>query len=821
MNPSDMLASPSSGWRSSNDFTDMAKKNHKPNRGGPPALNNGIGAHGHQGHHGHGSAGAKTQTSPLLNTLWGAAKIPQEESKTETTDGMLAASPSPVSASLPESGRLDAIAATLRNQQARLDEERHTADAISAGFEAREAALAKREGEYGQREALQSEREESLSARDAALTHREREIEDRERDARHGFARQNQRSLHELRDENARLEARRASLAVEIEERLTLSQNAFQTESDAVRRRLAERADRIAGREAELDAREEGLEESRRQFDAHRRTREQMESMSRERVRSEFEGELAQRDQEIDRLRKKNESLARQLDEANDTLDGYDDLRDTLGDRAPAELLQELEKLEDKNKALKRQVGELEAQATIDEFNAACKERDRAVEEVNQLRIELAGYKQIAHTKSMEALQRQRAADELHIMQVRNQAMKLHLDELETTIGKMTDGRKSASAFVELSRMDVDAAYQIERPVNPVDDLKTFTDELRIRLACVQPDNPLYFRAEDLQLFLGGLAMSQLHVFQGISGTGKTSLAKAFAKVVGGECQDIAVQAGWRDRSDLLGHYNTFERRFAEKECLQAMYRAATPSAKNRVNIILLDEMNLSRPEQYFADFLSALEKEGDDRLIRLVETSPANPPQQLRDGREILVPENLWFIGTANQDETTNELADKTHDRAFVLELPRHEGRFEIAQRLRPRTIAFESLDKAFKATQKSAREAIDERLDIIGDSDLTSVLAQHFGIGWGNRFERQARKFLPVVAAAGGSIAQGLDHLLAIRVFRSGKVTGRYDTSAETLERVQQALLDVFARVTDGAFPERCLDAIEADLKRLERGA
>ncbi|MGT2430367.1 hypothetical protein ACU4HD_19630 [Cupriavidus basilensis] len=81
--------------------------------------------------------------------------------------------------------------------------------------------------------------------------------------------------------------------------------------------------------------------------------------------------------------------------------------------------------------------------------------------------------------------------------------------------------------------------------------------------------------------------------------------------------------------------------------------------------------------------------------------------------------------------------------------------------------------------------------------------MLADRFGIGWGNRFERQARKFLPVVEAAGGSIAQGLDHLLSTRIFRSGKVIGRYDTNAETLEVVQQALMDVFGTVTDGALP------------------
>jgi MoxR-like ATPase len=127
---------------------------------------------------------------------------------------------------------------------------------------------------------------------------------------------------------------------------------------------------------------------------------------------------------------------------------------------------------------------------------------------------------------------------------------------------------------------------------------------------------PLYFRLEDIQLLIAGLAMSQLHIFQGISGTGKTSLAKAFAKAMGGHCTDIAVQAGWRDRDDLLGHYNAFEKRFYERDCLQGLYRAQTNAYKDRCNIILLDEMNLSRPEQYFAEFLSALEKNDSKRAI-------------------------------------------------------------------------------------------------------------------------------------------------------------------------------------------------------------
>ncbi|MEH9035961.1 hypothetical protein RAF97_26045, partial [Klebsiella quasipneumoniae subsp. similipneumoniae] len=90
-------------------------------------------------------------------------------------------------------------------------------------------------------------------------------------------------------------------------------------------------------------------------------------------------------------------------------------------------------------------------------------------------------------------------------------------------------------------------------------------------------------------------------------------------KAMGGFCTDISVQAGWRDRDDLLGHYNAFERRYYEKDCLQALYRAQTPYWQDTCNVILLDEMNLSRPEQYFAEFLSALEKNSHaDRKIAL-----------------------------------------------------------------------------------------------------------------------------------------------------------------------------------------------------------
>jgi len=227
--------------------------------------------------------------------------------------------------------------------------------------------------------------------------------------------------------------------------------------------------------------------------------------------------------------------------------------------------------------------------------------------------------------------------------------------------------------------------------------------------------------------------------------------------------------------------------------------------------------MNLSRPEQYFADFLSALEKEPRDRRVSLMESAPTNAPRLLREGREILLPQNVWFIGTANQDETTNELADKTHDRAFVMELPRHDDRFDVPTGQQDIRYSFGSLQAAFKLAQRAHQAEAKAALEFITQSDLTKILDETFGLGWGNRLERQAMKFLPVVKAVGGSFELALDHLLATRMFRAGKVTGRYDIKKDDLLSVRTALKKLFSK-TD---PIRCFNAIEKDIKRLERGA
>ena len=229
--------------------------------------------------------------------------------------------------------------------------------------------------------------------------------------------------------------------------------------------------------------------------------------------------------------------------------------------------------------------------------------------------------------------------------------------------------------------------------------------------------------------------------------------------------------------------------------------------------------MNLSRPEQYFAEFLSALEKnDPKDRLISLSESQLPNAPALLVEGRRVRVPHNVWFVGTANHDETTNEFADKTYDRAHVMTLPRHEAGFKVESKPKA-SFSYGSMMERFDGAVTQNAEEVQELLAELTTGPLTSILQDRFDLGWGNRFERQAMRFVPVYMAAGGRKEDALDHLLASRVFRRGKVTGRYDATIDDLTAIKQALETVWKGWKSQ--PRRSIALLAEDQRRKERGA
>jgi len=189
--------------------------------------------------------------------------------------------------------------------------------------------------------------------------------------------------------------------------------------------------------------------------------------------------------------------------------------------------------------------------------------------------------------------------------------------------------------------------------------------------------------------------ISPITVLAGISGTGKSELPMRYAEAMGMHALPISVQPSWSSPQDLFGFYNYLETRFKATELARALVRmdpynfgGENPAfasmrkgtRSDRMLLVLLDEMNLARVEYYFSEFLSKLEARravGDAAQRKM--RAPAeieidgggattNGNEQASDGIRLWVGRNVLFVGTMNEDESTQTLSDKVLDRANVL---------------------------------------------------------------------------------------------------------------------------------------------------------
>lgn len=157
-------------------------------------------------------------------------------------------------------------------------------------------------------------------------------------------------------------------------------------------------------------------------------------------------------------------------------------------------------------------------------------------------------------------------------------------------------------------------------------------------------------------------------ILSGLAGSGKTQLALAFARVMSEDVKQqlcvVPVGADWTNREPLLGYPNALkqgEYMLPESGALQIMMRALRNPQKPY--FLVLDEMNLSYVERYFADFLSALESHEEIPLWEKPDECDSEVPAK------IALPRNLFIIGTINVDETTYMFSPKVLDRANVIE--------------------------------------------------------------------------------------------------------------------------------------------------------
>ena len=204
----------------------------------------------------------------------------------------------------------------------------------------------------------------------------------------------------------------------------------------------------------------------------------------------------------------------------------------------------------------------------------------------------------------------------------------------------------------------------------------------------------LYYDIKTIRLFIAGMASTKLIILQGISGTGKTSLPYSFGKFLQKDTTIASVQPSWRDRTELFGYFNEFTKNFNETEVLKRIYSS---EYNDDVNFILLDEMNIARVEYYFAEMLSILEMpDPAEWELDLVPNVWSTDPVRLDKGK-LRIPQNIWYIGTANNDDSTFTISDKVYDRAQPINLDAKGVAFD-APDTPPMNLSFEHLDTLFK---------------------------------------------------------------------------------------------------------------------------
>ena len=209
----------------------------------------------------------------------------------------------------------------------------------------------------------------------------------------------------------------------------------------------------------------------------------------------------------------------------------------------------------------------------------------------------------------------------------------------------------------------------LSKPVENISELD-FLDRLR----CIVDREKLYYEQKDLVNFHTAMKSDGLVILSGLSGTGKSQLALAYARALqipDKNVEFIPVRPYWADDSDLIGFADTINSVYRPGDSGLVDILLDAEKNSDQLYMVVFDEMNLARVEHYFSQFLSVLEMKPDSRKIKLYNKElESRMYNNEKYPSSITIKSNVLFVGTVNTDESTYQFSDKVLDRANVINL-------------------------------------------------------------------------------------------------------------------------------------------------------
>lgn len=320
-----------------------------------------------------------------------------------------------------------------------------------------------------------------------------------------------------------------------------------------------------------------------------------------------------------------------------------------------------------------------------------------------------------------------------------------------------------------------------------------YSDDLTLAEICekfrnyLAKEEKLYFPIDVIRFFISGFSASHFQILEGLSGTGKSSLPRNFAKFIGGNFLFMPVQATWRDKSNITGYFNEFSKTYSETEFLVELYRANYDPDK--LYVFVLDEMNISRVEYYFADLLSVLEYPEEEWKLRIMHFPHGFvPPIKLEDGTIRITP-NVYFVGTANKDDSTFTITDKVYDRAITTEFNYRNDAFTVTEETGKIHLGNSKLQALYKEALNTPEYAL-TKADIEKLNVISEYVYDQFDVAMGNRILNQIAHVVPVFTACGGSKETAIDFMLSKKLL--SKIEGRFEDYVKSALKKLLTLLE-----------------------------